>query len=497
MSKELRRSKIFQKTGCTRLCFFLGGIGASLTIGATSLTYLFLHEQLEFTASLLAKERVSAACGALHSLTFELLESSPNRADPKRDLPAWTLGTGNYTADDIRWTSPPESELKRNVTRIPQQQAVHTGYGNASPTTEPERNEAAHELRHSTPKNACTLHGVQKIGEGRALPVALFSIPGEQQPIALAILPDEGIALDENDTGRFAIIDLTKMINSFARNENQSLMSSWLPDRKAWLKIKTALSIYSMDNVKHVGDNHIHYLTNPPDPIQRQKASETGLHQTVLLTPNGMEVIYEAWVDYRLLDRLPKRIAGLIFIIGLMSSGVGVMMSRNALIKEAKISEELRRQSRTDSLTELPNRREWDERLDRENNILQRHNRSYAIAVIDLDGFKAINDSLGHAAGDLLLKRAGKILKAMIRSEDIAARVGGDEFTVLFCEPTDDGEGQLLKRLETAFNEQGISTSIGIAYSQPNQTLMGLWHRADELMYDSKTAKKTTKEGND
>jgi diguanylate cyclase (GGDEF)-like protein len=274
-------------------------------------------------------------------------------------------------------------------------------------------------------------------------------------------------------------------------------MSSWPPDRKAWLKIKTALSIYSMDNVKHVGDNHIHYPTNPPDPIQRQKASETGLHQIVLLTPNGMEVIYEAWVDYRLLDRLPKRIAGLIFIIGLMSSGVGVMMSRNALIKEAKISEELRRQSRTDSLTELPNRREWDERLDRENSILQRHNRSYAIAVIDLDGFKAINDSLGHAAGDLLLKRAGKILKAMIRSEDIAARVGGDEFTVLFCEPKDDGEEQLLKRLETAFNEQGISTSIGIAYSQPNQTLMGLWHRADELMYDSKSAKKTKRERND
>ena len=497
MSKELRRSKIFQKTGCTRLCFFLGGIGASLTLGATSLTYLFLHEQLEFSASLLAKERISAACGALNSLTFELLESSLNRADPKRDLPAWTLGTGHYTADGIKWTSPPASELKRNVTRFTQQQAVHTRQGKASPTTEPERNEATYELRHSVPENTCSLHGVQKNGEGRALPVALLSIPGEQQLIVLATLPDEGIALDENDTGQFAIIDLAKMINLFARNENQSLMSSWLLNEKTWLKIETALSTYSIDNAKHVGDEHIHYLTNPPDPIQRQKAPETGLYQAILLTLNGMEVIYEAWVDYRLLDRLPKRIAGLIFIVGLMSSGVGVMMSRTALVKEAKISEELRRQSRTDSLTELPNRREWDERLDRENNILQRHNRSYAIAVIDLDGFKAINDSLGHAAGDLLLKRAGKTLKAMIRSEDIAARVGGDEFTVLFCEPTDDGEEQLLKRLETAFNEQGISTSIGIAYSQRNQTLMDLWHRADQLMYDFKSAKKTKRERND
>ena len=194
-------------------------------------------------------------------------------------------------------------------------------------------------------------------------------------------------------------------------------------------------------------------------------------------------------MDYSLLDRLPRRVAGLIFIVGLMSSGVGVMMSRTALVKEAKISDELRRQSRTDSLTELPNRRAWDELLMRENNALQRHRRQYAIAVIDLDHFKGVNDSLGHAAGDALLRRTSQVLKRIIRGEDVAARVGGDEFTVLFREPTDHREEQLLDRLETAFADEAIAISIGLAFSQQDQTLIDTWQRADGLMYSHKSGK--------
>ena len=172
-----------------------------------------------------------------------------------------------------------------------------------------------------------------------------------------------------------------------------------------------------------------------------------------------------------------------------MSSGVGVMMSRTALVKEAQISDELRRQSRTDSLTELPNRRAWDELLMRENNALQRHRRQYAIAVIDLDHFKGVNDSLGHAAGDALLRRTSQVLKRIIRGEDVAARVGGDEFTVLFREPTDHREEQLLDRLETAFADEAIAISIGLAFSQQDQTLMDTWQRADGLMYSHKSGK--------
>ena len=152
MSKELRRSKIFQKTGCTRLCFFLGGIGASLTIGATSLSYLFLHEQLEFSASLVAKEQVSAACGAINALAFGLLEASLNSEETTQNLPAWTLATGHDTADGIRWVSPPAAQLARKVTRIAQQQVAHAGDVPGSPTNEAEHTEFTHDVRHSVPE---------------------------------------------------------------------------------------------------------------------------------------------------------------------------------------------------------------------------------------------------------------------------------------------------------------------------------------------------------
>ena len=483
MSKELRRSKIFQKTGCTRLCFVLGGIGASLTIGATSLTYLFLHEQLEFSASLLAKEQVSAACGAINALAFGLLEASLNNEETTQELPAWMLATGHDTADGIRWVSAPEAQLAGKVTRIAQQQGVHAG-------NEAERTEFTHEVRHAVPGNACTLRGIQKNGEGRAVPVAFDSIPGEDRAVLLATLTEKGVALSQNNRRRFAIINLSLMLDSLARNENKAMMSGWLTDRKDWLQINTALSTYPVDHMEDLGNEHIHYLLSSSKKEENQIETEAGLYQFVLLTSEGLEVIYEAWVDYSLLDRLPKRIAGLIFIVGLMSSGVGVMMSRTALVKEAQISDELRRQSRTDSLTELPNRRAWDELLVRENNALQRHRGQYAIAVIDLDHFKGVNDSLGHAAGDALLRRTAQVLNRIIRSEDVAARVGGDEFTVLFREPTDQRDDQLLDRLETAFADEEIDISIGLAFSQPDQPLMDAWNQADGLMYSHKSSKK-------
>ena len=483
MSKELRRSKIFQKTGCTRLCFFLGGIGASLTIGATSLSYLFLHEQLEFSASLVAKEQVSAACGAINALAFGLLEASLNSEETTQDLPAWTLATGHDTADGIRWVSPPAAQLAGKVTRIAQQQGVQAG-------NEAEHTEFTHDVRHSVPENACTLEGIQKNGEGRAVPVAFESIPGEDPAVLLARLSETGVALSQDNREPFAIVHLNLMLDSFARNENKAMMSGWLPDRKDWLQINTALSTYPVGHMEDLGNEHIHYLLSSSKRKENQIETEAGLYQFVLLTSEGLEVIYEAWVDYSLLDRLPKRIAGLIFIVGLMSSGVGVMMSRTALVKEAKISDELRRQSRTDSLTELPNRRAWDELLVRENNALQRHRGQYAIAVIDLDHFKGVNDSLGHAAGDALLRRTAQVLNRIIRSEDVAARVGGDEFTVLFREPTDQRDDQLLDRLETAFADEEIDISIGLAFSQPDQPLMDAWNQADGLMYSHKSSKK-------
>ena len=439
---------------------------------------------------MIAKGQVSAACGAINSLAFSLLEASLTSEETTRDLPAWKLATGHDTADGIYWVSAPAAQLARKVTRIAQQHVVHAGDVPKPPTTKTERTEFAHAVGHLVPENACTVQGIQKNGEGRAVPVAFKSIPGEDPAVLLARLTETGVALSQDNRQQFAIINLNLMLDSFARNENQATMSGWLPDRKDWLKINTALSTFPMDHLEVMGDEHIHFLSTPPEEEEKQLSTEAGLYQFVLLTSEGLEVIYEAWVDYSEMDRLPKRVAGLIFIVGLMSSGVGVMMSRKALLKEAGISEELRRQSRTDSLTGLPNRRAWDEALNRENHLRRRHERAYAIAVVDLDDFKSINDQFGHASGDSRLRQTAKILKSVIRGEDVAARVGGDEFAVLFCDICGDSADTLLSRLNASFENDGVDISIGLAFSRSGSSLEDCWQQADSKMYAFKESRR-------
>ena len=438
---------------------------------------------------MVAREQVSAACGAINSLAFSLLEASLTSEQTSRVLPAWKLATGHDTADGIHWISAPAEQLVRKVDRIVQQQVVHAGDVPKPPTTKTERNEFAHLVRHLIPENACTLQGIQKNGEGRAVPVAFKSIPGEDPAVLLARLTETGVALSQDNRQQFAIINLQLMLDLFARNENQATISGWISGRKDWLKINTALSIYPMNQLEVMGDEQIHSLSTPPNVKEKQLPNEAGLYQFVLLTSEGLEVFYEAWVDYSELDRLPKRVAGLIFIVGLMSSGVGVLMSRKALLKEAGISEELRRQSRTDSLTGLPNRRAWDEALNRENHVRRRHERAYAIAVVDLDDFKSINDRFGHASGDSRLRQTAKILKSVIRGEDIAARVGGDEFAVLFCDICGDSADALLSRLNASFEADGVDVSIGVAFAQSVSGLEDCWKQADLRMYSSKESR--------
>lgn len=439
---------------------------------------------------MVAKEQVSAACGAINSLAFSLLEASLTTEETTRDLPAWMLATGHDAADGIHWASAPAAQLARNVARIAQQQVVHAGDVPKPPTTKIDHTEFADAESHLVPENACTLQGIQKNGEGRKSPVAFESIPGEDPEVLLARLTEPGVALSQGNRGGIAIINLNLMVDLYARNENQATMSGLISDRKDSLKINAALSPYPMEHLEVMGDKHIHSLSSPPEPKEIKKETEEGLYHSVSLTSEGLEVTYEAWVDYSEMDRLPKRVAGLIFIVGLMSSGVGVLMSRKALLKEAGIAEELRRQSRTDSLTGLPNRRAWDEVLNRENHVRRRHERDYAIAVVDLDNFKSINDQFGHASGDSRLRQTAKILKSVIRGEDVAARVGGDEFAVLFCDICGDSADALLSRLNASFEGDGVDVSIGIAFVQSGSSLEECWRQADLKMYSCKESKR-------
>src|SRR3989344_8912596 len=160
--------------------------------------------------------------------------------------------------------------------------------------------------------------------------------------------------------------------------------------------------------------------------------------------------------------------------------------------------ETLSHQALHDPLTSLPNRKAVQERMDVSIGIANRNNTKLAILFIDLDGFKNINDTLGHDIGDLLLQEVAYRLKSIIRQEDTIARLGGDEFLVILNEIGSVHDAtkiakKLLDSLEAPIRISGnslkITGSLGIAiYPNDGVDFIPLLRNADMAMYRAKEA---------
>jgi diguanylate cyclase (GGDEF)-like protein/PAS domain S-box-containing protein len=168
-------------------------------------------------------------------------------------------------------------------------------------------------------------------------------------------------------------------------------------------------------------------------------------------------------------------------------------------ITERKAAEErVRRSANYDHLTDLPNRSLFRERLELELKHSARTGLPLALLFIDLDGFKDVNDRLGHAAGDELLQHVGRRIRACVRGTDMVARVGGDEFIVILTDITqpphveslcDKILGELSKPFSLRAGEASISGSIGVTrYPGDGGNLDELVRNADAAMYRAKNA---------
>jgi diguanylate cyclase (GGDEF)-like protein len=153
-----------------------------------------------------------------------------------------------------------------------------------------------------------------------------------------------------------------------------------------------------------------------------------------------------------------------------------------------------------DALTELPNRNLFRERIGQAMAHARRRASGAAMLWIDLDGFKAVNDRLGHAAGDVLLQQVAQRLKSRIRESDTVARMGGDEFAVIMTDIAEPGMAlqvatEMLASLAEPFAlAQGpahITGSIGVAlYPQHADSVEALTQCADMAMYSAKNSGK-------
>jgi len=149
-----------------------------------------------------------------------------------------------------------------------------------------------------------------------------------------------------------------------------------------------------------------------------------------------------------------------------------------------------------DNLTGLPNRILFYDRLNQALKRARRDNIAIAVFYLDLDGFKIINDTLGHDAGDAILREAAKRILSCVRASDTVARMGGDEFTVILCKPLtgdikDRVAAKIVETLADPFMINGkncfVSVSIGIAvYPHHGDTAEQLVRIADATMYLAK-----------
>jgi diguanylate cyclase (GGDEF)-like protein len=162
-----------------------------------------------------------------------------------------------------------------------------------------------------------------------------------------------------------------------------------------------------------------------------------------------------------------------------------VAVTATVLLTEAhaRLNGRLRTDASTDPLTGVANRRAWEAQAARSLAHAARTGEPLTIAVLDLDGFKQVNDRDGHGAGDRVLRQVAEQWRARVRASDLLGRHGGDEFVL--CLPCTDA-AQAREAIRRLDGDLPIGWSVGTATARPGDTLASLLQRADAALYEDK-----------
>jgi diguanylate cyclase (GGDEF)-like protein len=178
--------------------------------------------------------------------------------------------------------------------------------------------------------------------------------------------------------------------------------------------------------------------------------------------------------------------SGLIVMTALFIGGIARQSERRRVaLRESE--QQAKRASRVDQLTQVGNRRAWDEELPRAIAVARRNRSPVVIGILDLDSLKEYNDDWGHAMGDRLLQAFTSSWRGALREVDFIARYGGDEFAVILPGSDLDSGRQVLDRLRSATSERQ-TVSVGLAQWDGTETPEELVARADAALYETKRA---------
>lgn len=173
----------------------------------------------------------------------------------------------------------------------------------------------------------------------------------------------------------------------------------------------------------------------------------------------------------------------LALFVGVLAVCVGLFVAYSA---GYRASERARCLALTDALTQLANRRAFEERI----TIAFERRESFTLVYVDLDGFKPINDRLGHEAGDAVLRDVATTLRTGARQVDLVARIGGDEFALLLLSSDETQARRVVDRIFASARERKLPVgfSIGVASHQDGGTRQTVMEAADSAMYRAKRA---------
>ncbi len=481
-------------TGCSRLCFILAGVGLSLTAASTLLTYRVLHEQMESLGASVVDHLSSSNCTAitkvLSALSVARSEVVSGESEHLSTTPAPSTAIGVLTpstrelaafqangisraeALSVLQSLPggslaaaPSSDMATQIARASrstlaelQTHRCNLGYGLnpmavrvfGIPALNKDHGHPAHGHQPSGPKPQPT----QPAGEASSWLAFLYGPWPTRSPDRIA----------------FALVDLNATTMQASGHDHS--LNDMFPGGSGELAMRVQVKPAT--------------VLKDPLTLHRAMPSLEEDHKLLglKLVPFANQLLQtEISIDHSRLDRVPRRSSAFVFLIGLLATSAVVLMSRSSQIRMRRLNQVLAAESRTDGLTRVANRRAWDEALIREESRRRRHGHRYGLLVIDLDGFKQINDAQGHAQGDAILQQAAKELKDELRDTDLLARVGGDEFAVLVFQPNTGCLDDLVKRLRVRLQTMGIQASIGAVLSEAGRSLEQTWSLADQAMY--------------
>jgi len=183
-----------------------------------------------------------------------------------------------------------------------------------------------------------------------------------------------------------------------------------------------------------------------------------------------------------------------IWLIGILGILWSSQLVRRSLVKQTDAENNLLDMATHDKLTGLFNRAYFHETLQQLDDL---KTQPISILMADIDLLKQTNDTLGHEAGDELIRRASSVFSECFRANDTVARIGGDEFVVLLPNANEDVARVILNRLRTTlanhndfYEDDPLEISFGIATSRPDELIADVQKRADERMYEEKKARK-------